>query len=85
MTTAVVPYTDRAVQKLKKLGIIVAAQPDAPVMTLLDSISNIDNNRVVAIARTLQQQSGFNAIVRENISGLDIANRQGKIVIRSYS
>lgn len=80
MTTAVVPYTDRAVQKLKKLGIIVAAQPDAPVMTLLDSISNIDNNRVVAIARTLQQQSGFNAIVRENISGLDIANRQGKIV-----
>ena len=80
MTTAVVPYTDRAVQKLKKLGIIVAAQPDAPVMTLLDSISNIDNNRVVAIARTLQQQSGFNAIVRENISGLDIANRQGNIV-----
>lgn len=80
MTTSVVPYTDRAVQKLKKLGIIVAAQPDAPVMTLLDSISNLDNHRVVAIARTLQQQSGFNAIVRENISGLDIANRQGKIV-----
>lgn len=79
-STSLVSYTDRAVQKLKRLGIIVAGEPDAPVMTLLDAISNLDNNRVVAIARTLQQQSAFNAIVRENITGMDVANRQGKIV-----
>ncbi|GKX56698.1 merozoite surface protein 3b [Leminorella grimontii] len=79
-STSLVSYTDRAVQKLKRLGIIVASEPDAPVMTLLDAISNLDNTRVVAIARTLQQQSAFNAIVRENITGMDVANRQGKIV-----
>ncbi|WP_228723090.1 merozoite surface protein 3b [Limnobaculum xujianqingii] len=77
---SIVSYTDRAVQKLKQLGIIVAGEPEAPVMTLLDAISNLDNNRVVAIARTLQQQSSFNAIVRDNIMGMDIANRQGTIV-----
>lgn len=79
-TTSLVVYTDRAVQKLKRLGIVVAGEPDAPVMALLDAVSNLDNNRVVAIARTLQQQSAFNAIVRENITGMDVANRQGKIV-----
>ncbi|WP_230514003.1 merozoite surface protein 3b [Limnobaculum parvum] len=78
--TSIVSYTDRAVQKLKQLGIVVAGEPEAPVMTLLDAISNLDNNRVVAIARTLQQQSSFNAIVRDNIMGMDIANRQGTIV-----
>ncbi|MBK5144172.1 merozoite surface protein 3b [Budviciaceae bacterium BWR-B9] len=80
MMNSIVSYTDRAVQKLKQLGIIVAGEPEAPVMTLLDAISNLDNNRVVAIARTLQQQSSFNAIVRDNIMGMDIANRQGTIV-----
>lgn len=78
--SVVVSYTDRAIQGLRKLGIIIAPESEAPVITLLNAISDMDANRVTAIARTLQQQSAFNAIVRENVSNMEVANRQAKIV-----
>lgn len=73
-------YTDRAVQILNKLGIRMQAQNDAPILALLDAIAELDDKRVVAIARTLQQQSAFNQVVRDNIQGMEIANRHGEIV-----
>ncbi len=78
--TAVISYTDRAIQVLGKLGIRLTPEPEAPVLQLLDAISDLDNTRVMAIARTLQQQSAFNAVVRDNILGMDVANRQATIV-----
>lgn len=78
--TVVASYTDRAVQVLRKIGIVLKAESDAPVITLLNAISELDNKRVTAIARTLQQQSAFNSVVRDNIMGMEIANRQSKIV-----
>ncbi len=80
MNNALASYTTKAIQKLQKLGIILSPETDSPILSLLDAVSDLDNNRVIAIGRTLQQQSAFNAVVRDNISNMDVANRQAKVV-----
>ena len=80
MYSQVIPYIDRAVQLLNKIGIIIKPQADAPILKLLDNVAEIDKNRVIAIARTLQQQSAFNQVVREQIDGVEVSQRYTKIV-----
>jgi len=81
MSTAVsISYIDRAVQLLNKIGIAIKPQADAPILKLLDEVAEIDNDRIVAIARTLQQQSAFNEVVREQINGMEVSQRYTKIV-----
>ncbi|WP_145533577.1 merozoite surface protein 3b [Yersinia alsatica] len=80
MNNMLASYTSQAIQKLQKLGIVLSPESDAPILTLLDAIADLDTNRVMAIGRTLQQQSAFNEVVRDNIANMDVANRQGKIV-----
>ena len=80
MSNQVVPYVDRAVQVLNKIGIILKPQTDAPILKLLDNVTEIDKNRVMSIARTLQQQSAFNEVVREQIDGVQVSQRYTKIV-----
>nr|WP_315289603.1 merozoite surface protein 3b [Serratia proteamaculans] len=80
MNNALASYTTKAIQKLQKLGIILSPETDSPILSLLDAVADLDNNRVIAIGRTLQQQSAFNAVVRDNISNMDVANRQAKVV-----
>ena len=80
MSSQVIPYIDRAVQLLNKIGIIIKPQADAPILKLLDNVAEIDKNRVIAIARTLQQQSAFNQVVREQIDGVEVSQRYTNIV-----
>ncbi len=80
MSNNIVSYVDRAVQSLNKVGITIKPQADAPVLKLLDKIAEIDKNRIVAIARTLQQQGAFNEVVREQIDGMAVSQRYTKIV-----
>ena len=80
MSSQVVPYIDRAVQLLNKIGIIIKPQADAPILKLLDNVAEIDKNRVIEIARTLQQQSAFNQVVREQIDGVEVSQRYTKII-----
>ncbi|CNK94392.1 merozoite surface protein 3b [Yersinia alsatica] len=80
MNNMLASYTSQAIRKLQKLGIVLSPESDAPILTLLDAIADLDTNRVMAIGRTLQQQSSFNEVVRDNIANMDVANRQGKIV-----
>ena len=80
MSSQVIPYIDRAVQLLNKIGIIIKPQADAPILKLLDNVAEIDKNRVIAIARTLQQHSAFNQVVREQIDGVEVSQRYTKIV-----
>ena len=80
MSSQIIPYIDRAVQLLNKIGIIIKPQADAPILKLLDNVAEIDKNRVIAIARTLQQQSAFNQVVREQIDGVEVSQRYTKIV-----
>jgi hypothetical protein len=53
---------------------------EAPVVALLKQISDLDEERVVAITRTLSQASLFNDVVREQVQAMDIGTRYEDII-----
>lgn len=82
MTTNASPmkYLDKALNQLHDLGLVPDGKTeDAPIISLLDQITDLDEDRVVAIARTLNQASLFNEVVREQVQAMDIGNRYEKI------
>ena len=72
-------YLDRALTTLRDLGIVPAKGEDAPINALLQKISDLDNDRVAIIARTLNQASNFNEIVREHVSAMQVGDRYRQI------
>jgi hypothetical protein len=69
-------YLDKAMTGLRQLGLVPdGPQPEAPIVALLNQISDLDEARVVAIARTLSQASLFNEVVREQITAINIGER----------
>lgn len=74
-------YLDKAMNTVRDLGLMPADSDssDEPIVALLNQITTIDEERVVAIARTLSQASLFNEIVREQIQALDISDRYESI------
>lgn len=71
-------YLDRAMGGLKELGLGPKRQaktPQAPIVALLEQISDLEPDKVAAIARTLEQAGVFNDVVREQISGIKIGER----------
>lgn len=79
MSVSVTNYLDRAVASLRSLGIAMPAEQGAPVVALLDKVAKYDNTKVTAIAATLQQSSAFNAAIRDQIKGMDIAARYADV------
>jgi len=83
MNTAVAPmqYLDKAMSSLHDLGLLPEKQgEEAPIIALLNQISDLDEERVVAITRTLSQASLFNEVVREQVQAMDIGTRYEDIV-----
>jgi len=72
-------YLDRALTTLRDLGIVPARGEDAPINALLQQISDLDNEKITIIARTLNQASSFNEVVRENVSAMSIGDRYRQI------
>lgn len=68
-------YLDRALAKLRELGLLGGESDPVPVITLLDQISDLDEDKVTAIARTLDQASYFNEVVREHVSAIRVGER----------
>lgn len=70
-------YLDRAMGGLRDLGLVKknAEAGSAPIVALLEQITDLEPDKVAAIARTLDQASVFNDIVREQISGVTIGER----------
>jgi hypothetical protein len=52
---------------------------EAPIVALLNRVSDLDNDKVVAIARTLSQASLFNQVVREQVASMSLGERYAKI------
>lgn len=75
MTSSPLQYLDKAMARLRDLGLVPDKTDDAPIIALLNQISDLDEARVVAIARTLNQAANFNEIVREQISAMDVGER----------
>lgn len=72
-------YLDKALSQIRDLGLMPEVVDEAPVVALLEKLTDIDESKVVAIARTLTQASVFNDIVREQVSEMRVGNRYEEI------
>ena len=72
-------YLDKALGALRELGLVPEKSGEAPIVALLNKITELDEDKVVAIARTLSQASLFNEVVREQISDMRIGERYEEI------
>ncbi len=79
MTTSTFQYLDRALNQLRDLGLMPETVEEAPIVALLERITDIDEQKVVAIARTLSQASVFNEIVREQVAMMKLGERYEEI------
>ena len=68
-------YLDKALSGLRDLGLVPDTSEEAPIIALLDQISDLDEERIVVIARTLNQASLFNEVVREQVQAMEIGER----------
>lgn len=72
-------YLDKALTQLRDLGLVPERSEEAPIVALLNRISSLDEDKTVAIARTLSQASLFNQVVREQISSMELGERYARI------
>ena len=81
MNTSPMQYLDRAMNALHDMGLVPGdeAGQEAPIMTLLNLISDLDETRITAIARTLDKSSLFNDVVREQVQAMEIGQRYEEI------
>jgi hypothetical protein len=80
-TTSPMQYLDKAMNSLHDMGLIPsdASGQEAPIVALLNQISDLDVDRVAAIARTLDKASLFNDVVREQVQAMEIGERYEEI------
>ncbi len=83
MSVPVTPmqYLDKAMNGLHDLGLVPSdsGSQEEPIIALLNQISDLDEGRVAAIARTLNQASLFNDVVREQVQAMEIGTRYEEI------
>lgn len=79
MSQSALKYFDRAMTQLRDLGLVPEKGDEAPIVALLDRLTSLDEEKVVAIARTLSQASLFNEVVREQVSSMKLGERYEKI------
>jgi len=72
-------YLDKAMNQLRDLGLVPERTEEAPIVALLNRVSDLAEDKVVAIARTLSQASLFNQVVREQISSMELGERYAQI------
>ncbi|MEG2806022.1 cell surface protein [Stenotrophomonas sp.] len=73
-------YLDRAMAALRSLGLAAPQENNAPAVALVTQLAQLDEARVVAIARVLQQSGHFNQVMREEISSARVSDRYTGIV-----
>lgn len=82
MTTTPMQYLDKAMGAVRELGLMpdTSDAQEEPIIALLNQITELDEEKVIAITRTLSQASLFNDIVREQVQSMDIGTRYEDIV-----
>jgi hypothetical protein len=79
VTATPLKYLDKALGALRDLGLMPESTDEAPIVALLNQIADLDEDKIVAIARTLNQASTFNEVVREQIAAMEIGARYQEI------
>ena len=78
-------YLDKAMTGLKQLGLVPGGKSGAaPIVALLEQIADVEPDKVAAIARTLDQASLFNDVVREQVAGITVGERY-EIVTKAFN
>ena len=72
-------YLDKAVGGLRDAGLMPSKVDPAPINALLEQISDLEPEKIQAIARTLGQASTFNEVVRQQVSDMVIGERYKEI------
>ncbi|MFZ2089273.1 MAG: hypothetical protein WAU47_11900, partial [Desulfobaccales bacterium] len=80
LTAMPLNYLDKALSRLRDLGLMPAKPDETPVVALIKQISDLDEEKAVAIARTLNHTTVFNEVVREQISAMRVGERYEQIV-----
>ncbi len=68
-------YLDKALNGLRDLGLMPDKPDEMPVVSLINQVSDLDEVKAVAIARTLSHTSVFNEVVREQIVAMKVGER----------
>jgi len=68
-------YLDKALNGLRDLGLMPEKPDEMPIIALINKISELDEEKTVAIARTLSHTTVFNEVVREQITALKVGER----------
>ena len=68
-------YLDKASNALRDMGLLPEKVDPAPMNALLEKISDLDQDKIALIARTLGQTEVFNEVVREQTSKMEIGER----------
>ena len=79
MSKSVLKYFDRAMNQLRDLGLVPEQTDEAPIVALLNRLTQLDEAKVTAIARTMSQASLFNEVVREQVSSMKLGARYEEI------
>ncbi|TKT74880.1 hypothetical protein [Aquamicrobium sp. LC103] len=72
-------YLDKAMGSLRDLGLVPKRTDEAPIVGLLEKISDLEPDKIAVITRTLDQMSFFNEVVREQVSQMSVGERYEKI------
>jgi len=75
MSKSTFKYLDKAVNQIRDLGLMPEQTQEAPIISILEQLSDVDEDKVISIARTLSQASIFNDVVREQVSQMRIGER----------
>lgn len=68
-------YLDKALNGLRDLGLMPEKPDEMPVIALIKQISDLDEEKTIAIARTLSNTMIFNEVVREQITAMHVGER----------
>lgn len=79
MSKSLQQYLDGAVQVLDKCGIKQREGEESQLAVLLQDVVQVDEPRVMAIARVVSYQSTFNELVRDRIESSDVTSDYQKI------
>ena len=73
-------YLDKALHSLRDLGLLPGKPSESQIVTMIKKISDLDEEKAVAIARTLNNITVFNEVVREQITAMKVGERYELIV-----
>lgn len=78
-TTSALQYLDRAMSSLRDMGLLPSMTEQAPIASLLETITDLDPDKIAIISRTLNQASVFNDVVRNEVASMSIGTRYEEI------